>query len=82
MIDSAYKEDNITYLKESCYESSFENNSVDFIMVAQAAHFFDIPLFEKEVNRVLKDDGIIAFISYDYFTVNDEIDKLIEHFAK
>jgi len=60
----AHKAENITYLHEGAEETSLENGSVDLIVVAQAAHWFDLKAFYKEVERISTDDGIIALVSY------------------
>ncbi|MDH5182913.1 MAG: class I SAM-dependent methyltransferase [Gammaproteobacteria bacterium] len=41
-------------------ESSFANHSVDLVTVAQALHWFDLPAFADEVDRVLVGDGVLA----------------------
>lgn len=38
------------------------NNSVDFVTVAQAFHWFDIPAFKKECQRILKPGGKVILV--------------------
>ena len=45
------------------------NQSADLVVAAQAAHWFDLPAFYKDVKRVLKPDGIIALITYGVLEV-------------
>lgn len=71
---------NIEYRIGSAESTSIISNSVDLITVAQAIHWFDFNLFFKEVNRVLKQDGIIATFGYPLFTTNTPIDELITYF--
>lgn len=42
--------------------TTLENNSVDFITVAQAFHWFDGISFKKECNRILKPNGKVFLI--------------------
>lgn len=71
---------NIEYRIESAESTSIVSNSVDLITVAQAIHWFDFNPFFKEVNRVLKQDGIIAIFGYPLFKTNTPLDKLITYF--
>lgn len=42
--------------------TTLENNSVDFITVAQAFHWFNAILFKKECDRILKPNGKVFLI--------------------
>jgi SAM-dependent methyltransferase len=44
--------------------SGLPDASVDLVTVAQAAHWFDLPLFYAEVRRVLRPQGCLALITY------------------
>lgn len=78
-IDSATKNNNITYRVASAENSGIENNSIDLITVAQAVHWFDLNRFRKEVDRVLKPGGVIAVWSYGLLAINDDIDRVINN---
>lgn len=54
--------------------------SVDLITVAQALHWFDRPLFWKEVERVLAPGGAVAVWCYELQRVTAEIDAVVHHF--
>lgn len=47
------------------------------ITVAQALHWFKHDDFFKEVNRVLKPDGLLAVWTYNLLSIEDHIDKII-----
>jgi len=79
-LKNAIQKPNITYKKEFAESSSLQNNSVDLVTVATAVHWFDKEKFFKEVNRVLKPDGILFVWSYGGCQINEEIDKVINHF--
>lgn len=55
------------------------DNSVDLITVAQALHWFPLPAFFHESARVLRDDGLLAIISYGLCSVAG-LEGLIEDF--
>lgn len=70
----------IEYLCASAEKSPLQTNSVDLIVVAQAAHWFDLPSFYAEVQRVAKPNAIIALISYNLLKINETLDKVIVDF--
>ena len=58
-----------TYLKDyvnfksiigTAENTTLANNSVDFVVAGQAAHWFDLPVARKEFERILKPGGGIA----------------------
>jgi Methylase involved in ubiquinone/menaquinone biosynthesis len=70
----------IQYLVEPSERTSFGNSFFDIICVAQALHWFDLDKFFTEADRVLKPNGILACFGYGFFSINSEIDKIInEH---
>ena len=42
----------------------FESESVDLVTTCQAIHWFDIPRFYKEVDRILRPQGVLAIYGY------------------
>ncbi len=71
---------NIQYSLQPSEKTNFSANIFDLITVAQAVHWFQFEEFYKEVNRTLKDDGIIAVMGYSLFRSNEETDSLIRDF--
>ncbi len=55
---------NIRYVCEPAEVSTLGAQSVNFIIAAQAAHWFDMEAFALEVRRVATHDAIIACIGY------------------
>lgn len=45
--------------------------------MAQALHWFDIPGFFAEAQRVLKANGVLAVWSYDYCAVEPDVDHVL-----
>ena len=76
-IESAEKIDGIQYRVEKSEHTSIESASVDLITVSQAIHWFELDEFEKEVKRVLRNQGILAVWTYGLTFVNPPIDKLV-----
>ncbi len=54
--------------------------SVDLVTVAQAAHWFDLPVFHAEVKRVLRPDGVLAIWCYERLRVEPALDEVIDAF--
>ncbi|MBY5993547.1 class I SAM-dependent methyltransferase [Ferrimonas balearica] len=58
------------------------NGQVDLITVAQALHWFDLPPFYREVQRVLKPGGVLAVWCYELAQVDPAIDAQVAHFYR
>lgn len=78
-IENAIPNDKVNYKVEKAEQTSLRDHTVDLITVAQALHWFDHPLFYKEVKRVLKPDGVIAVIAYMNPKVSKEINALTDY---
>lgn len=79
-IANAVKKENITYGVERSEDTSFIDNQFDLITVAQALHWFDFKAFNKEINRVAKDDAIVAIWGYGLLRIEKSIDSLLDSF--
>ncbi|XP_006127467.2 putative methyltransferase DDB_G0268948 isoform X1 [Pelodiscus sinensis] len=55
---------NVSYRVCPAEELPFEDGSVDLVTAFAAAHWFDIPRFMKEVDRVLRPHGCMALSTY------------------
>lgn len=53
---------NIVVIDGSAESTGLDNNIVDIICVAQALHWFNIPLFKKEISRILRPNGKVFII--------------------
>lgn len=73
-IAQATPAENLEYRVEAAETPSFDDGSVDLVTVAQALHWFDLPRFYAQVNRVLAPDGVIAVWSYGLSRVSQEVD--------
>ena len=59
--------------------SGLGDGSVDLVTAAQAAHWFDLDAFYREVRRVAHPRAVVALISYGMAHVAPEIDCVVRH---
>lgn len=57
----------IRYAVAAAEDSRLPEKSVDLITVAQAAHWFDLPRFYSEAERVLRKNGVLMLCCYGHF---------------
>ncbi|CAL4071310.1 unnamed protein product, partial [Meganyctiphanes norvegica] len=84
-IDEANKMEtlkNIQYKVSGAEQLSFADSSVTVVTAGQAAHWFDLPKFYKEVERILVPGGILAMYGYifpkpQYGDKTDQLSSLI-----
>jgi SAM-dependent methyltransferase len=61
--------------------SGLADRSVDLVTVAQAVHWFDLPRFSAEADRVLRPRGLLAIWCYGHVQLNDPAaQRLVEHY--
>lgn len=58
------KQESLSFVQGSCEKLPAEDCSVDVVTVVQAVHYFDLPAFFEEVDRVLKPGGILGLVSF------------------
>jgi len=80
-IEAAESDPKIEYRIAPAEASGLDGDSIDLITVAQALHWFDIPGFFDEAQRVLKPGGVLAFWSYERCLVNSDCDEVINEFC-
>ena len=71
---------NLHYVCCNAEQVPLGNVSLDLITVAQAAHWFDLPRFYPEVERLLRPAGVLAIWCYGLFHINPAIDAIIQHY--
>ena len=81
-IEAAESDPKIDYRIASAEASGLEDSSVDLITVAQALHWFDIPGFFDEAQRVLTPGGVLAVWSYAHCFVDSDCDELINELSE
>lgn len=55
----------VQYRIAAAENSHLASASVDAVVVAAAIHWFDVPRFNREVLRVLRPGGLLAWVGYD-----------------
>jgi ubiquinone/menaquinone biosynthesis C-methylase UbiE len=76
-VKNSLRHPHVHYSVSPSEKTSFAENSFDLITVAQAIHWFDLPNFFHEVNRILKPDGILAIMGYSSIHVDPQIDRIL-----
>jgi SAM-dependent methyltransferase len=72
----------VTYRVARADESGLPEGIVDLITVAQAAHWFDLPLFYAEVRRVARPAAVMALITYGILHIEGPGDEIIQEFYR
>lgn len=67
---NATKRSNINYKTGSAEKIDLPDNSADLIVAAQAAHWFDLPAFYKEVGRIGHSKAAFALVTYGVLEVD------------
>lgn len=80
-IARAVPADRVSYLCRRAEDSGFHERSVDAIVVAQAAHWFDMPRFNAECRRVGKPRAAVALVTYGWAFIEPALDALMNRFA-
>jgi len=75
-LDYKFTRDNIRYDIFPAEKANIGDDCIDLITVAQAAHWFDLDKFYKEVTRVGRSNGILAIWSYGMHQIDKDIDAL------
>ena len=81
-IENAEPHDRVVYKVAPAESSGLEAGAVALVTVAQALHWFNIPAFFAEAERVLKPGGIVAVWAYNLLTISPEIDALVNEFYR
>ena len=72
----------VEYRLEPAEVISLPPASVDLLVAAQAAHWFDWPRFCAEATRVLRPGGVLAIWSYGNAEIAAPIGQMIEDFSR
>ena len=70
----------ITYHCALAEQNALRDASVDLIVAAQAAHWFDLPRFYAEAQRVAQKGSPLVLLSYGHTHVNADIDSIVMPF--
>lgn len=70
----------VAYLAARAEECPLPSASVDLVVAAQAAHWFDLDAFYGEVRRVARPGALLALVSYGLVRVSPEVDPIVHRF--
>jgi ubiquinone/menaquinone biosynthesis C-methylase UbiE len=80
-IGQAIAHPRIEYRVAPAEQSGLDDQSADLVTVAQALHWFDIPAFFTEVERVLVPSGVVAAWTYGVVHADStETDQILNDF--
>lgn len=79
-IECAAPHPRIVYTAARAENSGLADRSVDMVTTAQAAHWFDLPGFYKEVRRVARPGSPVALISYSNAQLEVDLNEMFQAF--
>lgn len=71
---------NVRFAVAPAEASGLPGVCLDLLLVAQAAHWFDLPAFYAEAARVLKPGGVLALLTYSGVRVDAALDPVLRDF--
>jgi SAM-dependent methyltransferase len=69
----------VEYVIATAEQPPIEDHSIDLITAAQAAHWFDLPSFYREVERVARPNAAIALFTYGITVVDGPPREIVDH---
>jgi SAM-dependent methyltransferase len=79
-IDAAEPHERVRYLTALAEQSGLPDASVDLVTVAQAAHWFELDKFYREVRRVARPGAVLALVTYGVQHVEGDADPVLQRF--
>lgn len=76
-LQQGYPHPRVKYSPAPAEKTDFSDTSFDLVTVAQAVHWFDLPRFFAETDRVLRSGGILALFGYKFPEVDPRTDTVI-----
>lgn len=70
---------NVNFKQGNAENLPIAAQSADLIVSAQAAHWFDLPTFYKEVRRIAKPNAVIALLGYGVPVIEGEVNVHLQH---
>ena len=81
-IDAAAGPPNIEYRVGSAESLPVADGSASSVTAAQAAHWFDLPAFYNEVQRIARPGALLALIAYGVVAPGDDIAERFDRFYR
>jgi SAM-dependent methyltransferase len=70
-LDRATPHPRVEYRRATAEASGLDDASIDLVVAAQAAHWFDWPRFVAEVERVARPHAVVALVAYGRLAIDD-----------
>lgn len=77
-IANARPHERVRYAVASAERSGLPDASVDLVVAAQAAHWFDLAAFYDEVRRVARSGAVLALITYGIMEMDPPVDAVFQ----
>jgi len=79
-IAAAVSHPRVRYAVAPAEASGLPDGSVDCAVAAQAAHWFDLDAYSREVRRVARPGGLVALVTYAVMEVDPEVERVVGDF--
>jgi SAM-dependent methyltransferase len=70
----------VEYRQARAEASGIAAGTVDLAVAAQAVHWFDLPAYYREVQRVTRPGAVIALVTYGLLRIGPDVDPLVDRF--
>jgi ubiquinone/menaquinone biosynthesis C-methylase UbiE len=80
--NSLHNNENFTSIEGTAEQTTLDTNSIDFIIVAQAFHWFDREKFREECQRILRAGGKVMIIANNRIEDSPIIQEIISVYHK
>ncbi|HZH11335.1 MAG TPA: class I SAM-dependent methyltransferase [Microvirga sp.] len=81
-IEKAEAHEKVEYRVAPAEKSGLPDHSVDLIVAAQAAHWFNLEAFYAEARRIGKPGAVLALVTYGVIQADAQINEAVQHFYK
>jgi SAM-dependent methyltransferase len=79
-LQNAQAHERVLYVANMAEQPAFRDHSVDLVVAAQAAHWFDHDRFYREARRVLRPAGALAIWTYGLASISPQVDAVVRDF--
>jgi SAM-dependent methyltransferase len=79
-IEHAFPHPRLTYAVAPAERTGLPDRSTDLVVAAQAAHWFDLPAFWAEVDRVARPGALVALVGYGRLTIRGTVGEIVADF--
>jgi SAM-dependent methyltransferase len=81
-IANAIPDERIDYRCAPAEQLPLPDASASLVTAAQAAHWFDLPAFYREVRRIARPGAVVALVSYGVMKLEAELDERFQKFYR